>query len=46
MGEENFSKKSVAAGQKVLISKRGRQVNFLKGVLEIFEKTEHCISEV
>ena len=29
MGEENFSKKSVVAGQKNLFSKRERQVNFL-----------------
>ena len=35
MGEENFSKKSVVAGPKILISKR-RQVNFLRGLHEIF----------
>ena len=36
IGEENFSKKSVVTGQKILISKRGRQVNFSKGLLAIF----------
>ena len=36
MGEENFSKKSVLAGQKILISKRGKQVNFIKGLQAIF----------
>ena len=36
MGEENFSKKSVVTGQKILISKRGRQVNFLKELRAIF----------
>ena len=36
MGEENFSKKSVVTGQKILISKRGRQVNFLKESQAIF----------
>ena len=38
MGEENFSKKSVVAGQKILISKRVRQVNFLKGLQAIFQE--------
>ena len=36
MGEGNFSKKSAAADQKTLISKKGRQVNFLKGLQAIF----------
>ena len=36
IGEENFSKKSVVTGQKILISKRGKQVNFSKGLLAIF----------
>ena len=46
MGEEDFSKKSVVAGQKILISKRGWQVNFLKGLLAIFEenRTLHICS--
>ena len=46
MGEENFSKKSVVAGQKILISKRGRQVNFLKGLQAIFgeNRTLHICS--
>ena len=35
MGEKNFSKKSVVAGQKIFISKKGRQVNFLKGLYAI-----------
>ena len=38
MAEEDFSKKSVVAGHKILISKRGWQVNFLKGLLAIFEE--------
>ena len=36
MGEGNFSEKSAAADQKILISKKGRQVNFLKGLQAIF----------
>ena len=36
MGEQNFSKKIVVAGQKSLISKMGRQVNFLKELQTIF----------
>ena len=48
MGEENFSKKSVVAGQKILISKRGRQVNFLKGLRTIFgeNRTLHICSVI
>ena len=46
MGEKNFSKKSVKAGQKILISKKGRQVNFLKGLQAIFaeNRTFHICS--
>ena len=46
MGEENFSKKSVLAGQKILISKRGKQVNFIKGLQAIFgeNRTFHICS--
>ena len=36
MREQNFSKTSVVTGQKILISKRGRQVNFWKGSQVIF----------
>ena len=36
MKEENFSRKTVAAGQKILISKGARQVNFLKELQTIF----------
>ena len=36
MGEEHFSKKPVVAGPKLLISKKGRQVIFLKGLQAIF----------
>ena len=48
MGEENFSKKSVVAGQKILISKRARQVNFLKGLRTIFgeNRTLHICSVI
>ena len=46
MGEENFRNKSVLACQKVLISKRERQVNFLKGLNTIFggNRTLHICS--
>ena len=49
MREENFSKKTVVASQKILISKRGciiRAVKFLKGVQTIFEenRTLHICS--
>ena len=36
MGEENFDPKFVVAGPKILISKKGRQVNFLRGLQAIF----------
>ena len=41
MEEKNFSKKSVVAGQKILISDRGcimGQVSFLEELQEIFRK--------
>ena len=46
MGEENFSKETVVAGQKIFIWKRGRQVNFLKGLQAIFgeNRTLHICS--
>ena len=46
MGEKNLSKKSDVAGQKILISKRGRQVDFLKGLRAIFgdNRTLHICS--
>ena len=46
IGEEKFSKKSAVAGHKILISKRGRQVNFLTGLQEIFgeNRTLHICS--
>ena len=51
MREENFSKKTVMASQKILISKRGciiRAVKFLKGVQTIFEenRTLHICSTI
>ena len=49
MGGEHFSKKSVVAGQKIFISKRGciiTRPNFLKGVQAIFgeNRTLHICS--
>ena len=34
--EKTFTKKLVLAGQKILIVKKGKQVNFWKGVKAIF----------
>ena len=46
MGEENLSKKSVVAGPKLLISKKGRRVIFLRGLMAIFgeNRTLHICS--
>ena len=36
MGEENFSEKSVVAGQKIFIIKRGKQAKFSKVLWTFF----------
>ena len=47
MGEGNFSKKSVGAGQEIFDFKQEKRVNFLKGASGNFRrKIEHCIFAV